>query len=92
MAPAPRKLAHAVRGHLQAQCIEVLKLAAKKDGRFSINDPAFDRLHVAVYQLYLLGLITRAEQGFEEWAMTDAGRREMSTWEAGLKPAPLKTT
>lgn len=52
MATAPNPLTHAVQGNLEKQCRQVLSAALNSDARFSISDPKYDRLHVAVYQLY----------------------------------------
>ncbi len=92
MSPAPRRLAHSVRGHLQAQCMEVLRLASQKSVGFSIADPDFCQLHVAIYELYLLGYITRTSSGFEDWAITEAGRDEVSAWEAAPVPKRVNPT
>jgi len=67
-------LLHAVCNKLQDKCVSVLRLALQGDGRFSISIPAFDTLHLAVYELYILGYLKRSADGFEEWALTDKGR------------------
>ena len=76
MATAPNPLTHAVQGNLEKQCRQVVSAALNSDARFSISDPKYDRLHVAVYQLYLLGYIARTGGGFSDWKLTEKGIQE----------------
>ncbi len=70
-----RPLSHAVCANLRGKCETVLLHALGAKGQFSINDPAFDRLHLAVYELYVLGYLTRGEDGFTLWRLTEMGMR-----------------
>mgnify|MGYP000848339231 FL=1 len=76
MATAPNPLTHAVPCGLDEQCRTILLAALSNSARFSIADPKFDRLHVAVYHLYLQGYIARSGEGFSDWKLTEKGRLE----------------
>lgn len=90
MATAPSPLTHAVQGNLEKQCRQVLSAALNSDARFSISDPKYDRLHVAVYQLYLLGYIARTGGGFSDWKLTERGIQEAHAQQVRASlPKPL---